>query len=153
MSQRGIVKDTMIEEGTYVDNSNAFATIFTSATLTYADTNEHALASAATEIKAYADYVLEIKITYAGNPNDVYLTIGATTTNQVLTGDQAFAQLTSEYWSTNEIDLNTSGGTDTFSHKLRLAATDLLGKYLHTKYEYSGDPGNDPTVAVTLNKI
>lgn len=124
-----------------------------SATLDYADTNEHALEDTPRQIEYYKDYIVEFKITYAGNPDDVNLILGVATSNIELTGDNAVSQLSSDYWETKTIDLNTAGGTSTEYYRIRITANEINGKNLYTKYQYSGDPSNDPTVEATLNMI
>ncbi len=124
-----------------------------SATLTYADNNEHALEAKPTELKLYREVVVEIKLTYAGNPADKNLTFGIATSNYELTGANAISQLDSEYWTTKVIDLNTSGGTSTEYYLITIPASDIKGKYLYSKYKYEGEPTNDPTVEVKLNFI
>ena len=128
-------------------------TVHTQATITYADTSEHALEATPTELTYYKNCKLRIPITYTGNPGDVNLTIGAATADIELTGAQALAQFSSDFWTTKVIDLNTSGGTSTFQELLEIDAADINGQYLYTKYQYSGDPSNDPSVGVILSKV
>lgn len=127
--------------------------IYSSATLTYADTSEHEFAASPTELEYYKNLAFEIEITYDGNPSDVNLTVGFATSNKELTGANAISQLDSDYWETLQIDLNTSGGTDTEYYLVRIPAYEINGKFVYAKYQYSGDPSNDPTVEVTLNKV
>jgi len=126
--------------------------LFDSATLVYADANEHALGTVQT-IEYYKEVVVEIKLTYAGNTADKDLTFGIATSNYELTGANAISQLDSAYWSTKVIDLNTSGGTSTEYYLITIPASDIKGKYLYSKYQYEGEPTNDPTVEVKLNFI
>ena len=127
--------------------------LFDSAVLVYADANEHALVATPNSLEYYKEIVAEIKITYTGNPADKNLTFGIATSNYELTGANAISQLDSEYWSTNVIDLNTSGGTSTEYYLITIPASDIKGKYLYSKYQYEGEPTNDPTVEVKLNFI
>ena len=126
--------------------------LFTSATLVYADANEHALGDVK-EMEYYKDLVAEIKLTYAGNPADKNLTFGIATSNYELTGANSISQLALNYWSTVVIDLDTSGGTSTDYYKINIPASEINGKYLYSKYQYEGEPTNDPTVEVKLNYI
>lgn len=130
-------------------------TVVTEDTLEYADTNEHAFTltngGAYVDIEYWKDYVCEIKVYYDGDPNDVNLTVGMASSNQALTAANAVSQLDTDYWATEVIDLDTGGDTTTDYYLLDDGY--LNGKYIYFKYQYSGDPGNDPIVTVYLNKI
>lgn len=130
-------------------------TVVTSAVLTYADNNEHAFtldnAQAYFDIYYYAGYSIEIQIIYTGNPNDVNLLIGVGTSGQSVTAINAISQFDVDYWAVKTIDLNTSGGTSTECFLLPEGL--LSGKYLYFKHQYSGDPGNDPKIAIYITKI
>ena len=124
-----------------------------SATLTYADANEHSLA---TPVKGlgYKDYFIVIKITYDGVPNDVDLTFGMASCPYELTGANGITYMNdtsadSDWWSTEVIDL-LSGGAGTEVRLHYCASGFLNGNWLYFKYQYSGDPGNDPTIEVEL---
>ena len=129
--------------------------VVTLAALTYASTSELAFTldsgKAYYNIGYYSSYVLEVKITYAGNPNNVNLTIGQASSTYELTGAKAIAELDSDYWVTEVIDLDTSGATSTDYYLVPDAL--LNGKYIYFKYQYSGDPVNDPTVELKLTRI
>ena len=122
-----------------------------SATLTYADTNEHALEATPTEIKLYREVVAEIKVTSLAGTTAQTLTIGMATSNYDVTGAEAVAAFNSAYWTTKVITLNA--GADVLYYPLTINASDIKGKYLYTKYEYGADPTGDPTVEVKLNFI
>jgi len=130
-------------------------TVVTSAALTYANTNENAFTldsgNAFYKIEMYKDYVVTVQVIYAGNPNDVNLTIGTASCGHELTAANAISQLDTDFWSTEVINLDTSGGTDTDYYLIPDCL--LNGKYLYFKYQYSGDPGNDPKIAVFVNRI
>ena len=150
MSDRYGVNSAMIGgDGT----GDTAITIHTQAALTYADTDEHTLETAPEELTYYKNIKFRIPVTYTGNPNDVNLTIGVATSDIELTGAQALAQFSSDFWTTKIIDLNTSGGTSTFQELLEIDASEINGQYVYTKYQYSGDPGNDPSVGVILSKV
>jgi hypothetical protein len=135
--------------------------IVTGAVLTYASTSELAFTLdnglAYYPIEVYGSYVLEVKVTYNGNPADVNLTIGQASSSYALTAANAISQLDSDYWVTEVIDLDTSG-TGTIDYYLVPDAL-LNGKYIYFKYQYSGDPDvgggsvNDPTVELKLTRI
>ena len=129
--------------------------VVTEDTLAYADTNEHAFTltntQAYVDLYYWKDYVCEIKVYYNGNPNDVNLTIGYASSNQSMTAALAITQLDTDYWTTEVIDLDTAG--DTTTDYILLDGGTLNGRYLYLKYQYSGDPGNDPIITVYLNKI
>lgn len=133
-------------------------TVVTSAALTYADTNEHGFNLDANwttndnyDILYYSAYVVEVQVIYAGNPGDVNLTIGVASSGQNLTVANALTQFDSDYWVTEVIDLNTSGGTST--ECFLVPEGFLNGKYLFFKYAYSGDPTNDPKIAIFVTRI
>ena len=133
-------------------------TVVTSDTLEYADTNEHGFNLNANwttndnyDIYYYSAYVVEIQVIYRGNPNNVNLTIGVASSGQNLTVANAITQFDSDYWLTEVIDLNTSGGTGTECFLIPEAL--LNGKYIYFKYQYSGDPGNDPKIAIFVTRI
>jgi len=120
-------------------------------TLYSTDTGSYALAAAPTEIEYYKAYEAEIKIEYNGNPNNVNLIIGYASSMYELTGANAVLYFMSAKWTTLTIDLNTSGGTSTYYTEL--TGGTLVGKYIYFYHAFSGDPGNNPTVTVTLNKL
>ena len=130
-------------------------TVVTSAALTYVSTTDtiFTLDSGAAfyKMEMYKDYVVTVQVIYAGNPNDVNLTIGTASCGHELTALNAISQLDSDFWSTEVINLDTSGGTDTDYYLIPDCL--LNGKYLYFKYQYSGDPGNDPKIAIFVNRI
>ena len=131
--------------------SEESAVLHAKATLAYADTNDHALEADPIELDGYKDIVLEIKVTTLANTTAQTLTIGVATSHHLLTGDEAVAELTADYWKTKVITLNA--GVDVFYYKIHIPANEILGKYLYTKYAYGADPTGDPTIEVKLNLI
>ena len=133
---------------------SALRTLVTDATLAYADTNVH-LFTLATEnpiIEYFKTYGLLIKVTYQTNPNDVNLTIGSLSLPEANTTPLTAATLVeSTAWDSKVIDLNTSGGTNVEYYFL----DDIIirGNYIYLKYQYSGDPGNDPKVEIKLVEV
>jgi len=136
-------------------NDHTIETVVTSAALTYVSTTDtiFTLDSGAAfyKMEMYKDYVVTVQVIYAGNPNDVNLTIGTASCGHELTALNAISQLDSDFWSTEVINLDTSGGTDTDYYLIPDCL--LNGKYLYFKYQYSGDPGNDPKIAIFVNRI
>lgn len=130
-------------------------TIVTLDTLAYADTNEHAFTldsgQAYFDLEYWSDYIIEIQVTYRGNPGNVNLLVSYASSGIALTAANAISQLDTAYWTTETIDLNTSGGTATEYYLLDGGT--LNGKYIYFKYAYSGDPTNDPKIALHITRI
>lgn len=125
--------------------------LFASATLAYADTNEHALMATPEELIYYLDAILEIKIDTVAATTAQSLTFAIATSNYELTGANAVAELTNEYWTSKSITLNA--GEDTYYYRIAIPANEINGKFLYAKYAYGADPTGDPTVEVKLNLI
>lgn len=130
-------------------------TVVTSAALTYADTDQHGFGldngMEYYEIYYYGAYAIEYQIIYTGNPNDVDLTLSAISSTQSLTCAEVIAQFDeADDWAIETIDLNTSGGTST---KCGIFPESLLnGRFFYFTYQYSGDPGKAPKVAIFLTR-
>ena len=126
--------------------------VFDSAVIAYADTNEHALTTNPLEnIEYYKELVFEIKVTSGAGTTAQTLTLGFATSNYEVTGAEAIAAFESGYWEEKEITLNA--GADVLYYKTTIAAADIKGKFLYSKYTYGADPTGDPTVEVKLNFI
>ena len=124
--------------------------LFASATIAYADTNEHAL-GAVKEVEYYKNLVAEFKVTTLSNTTGQTLTFGLATSNYQLTGANAIAELASAYWSPVAITLAT--GADVFYYKITIPAEEINGKYLYSKYAYGADPTGAPTIEAKISYI
>jgi len=125
--------------------------LFDSAELAYADTNEHALVATPTQIALYKNIVVEFKVTTDADTTAQTLTFGLATSNYELTGAVAVAELTSAYWYTKTVTLNA--GADVFYHKITIPAGEINGKFLYSKYAYGADPTGDPTIEAKISYI
>lgn len=143
MADRYIIAATTMDKDVKV--------IRASTTLAYADTNEHALNETPEENECYQDLVLEITVTVLDTTTAQSLTIGLASSNEELTGTEAIDQFESAYWETKVITLKTAAHTD--KYLVRVAANELNGKYIYTKYAYGADPTGEPVVGANLNSI